>query len=141
MLRQYRSMIPTDRLPGRQHFDPVDVRALLPNVWLIDAVGGAQQRFRYRLLGTRIAKMLTIEGTGRFLDVVHAGFADSPIHTALLDVLSTRRASYRAGRPLAWPTDSLQSLERLYLPLARNGIDVDMILGFTVFILKDGSEF
>lgn len=141
MVSYYRSILPADRLPGRRHFDPLDIPMLLPNVWLIDVLRDDEMRFRYRLMGTRIAATLNVEATGRYLDEVHPDFAASPVRTALLDVVETRRPSFRAGRPLAWPRDTLQSLERLYLPLADDGAVVDMILGFTVFLLKDGREF
>ena len=51
----WRSLFPEDGLPGRQHFDPVDVPHLLRMLFLVDIVrGGKKIRFRYRLLGTDI---------------------------------------------------------------------------------------
>jgi len=31
----WRAISPPGRLPGRQHFDPLDVPRLLPNIWQI----------------------------------------------------------------------------------------------------------
>ena len=53
---------PAGRLPGRQHFDPLDIPHLLPNIWLLD-VHRDPIRFWRRLVGTRIE-----EFAGKSLD-------------------------------------------------------------------------
>src|SRR5262249_36293618 len=59
----------------------------------------------------------------------------------LTGVVESRRPHFRIGQPTAWPINEFLALERLYMPLAGAGATVDMILGFTVFLKKDGSEF
>src|SRR5215813_1374292 len=54
-------------MPGRADIDPLDIPRLLPNVFLMDVVPGNPRRFRFRLVGTRIAD-LEGEMTDRFLD-------------------------------------------------------------------------
>lgn len=54
-------------MPARSDFDPVDVRDLLPNLMMIDVLG-TPPRFRYRLVGTRVAQYTGFDFTGRYLD-------------------------------------------------------------------------
>jgi hypothetical protein len=138
MLAYYRSIVPSDRLPGRAHFDPIDVPGLLPNVWLLEP---EDARFHYRLMGTRVAAAFEADLTGRYVDEVHTKTGTAAMHAHLAGVVATRRPDYRRGRPNAWPINAFLTLERLYLPLARDGATVDMILGFTVFLKEDGREF
>jgi hypothetical protein len=39
-------------MPARADIDPLDIPALLANVFLIDVVPGNPRRFRFRLVGT-----------------------------------------------------------------------------------------
>lgn len=139
MLGYCRSIVPPDRLPARAHFDPLAVPALLPNVWLLELEPGP--RFRYRLMGTRVAAAFQGDLTGRYVGDVHTADAAAAMLAYLMGVVESRRPHFRIGRPTAWPIAEFLTLERLYMPLARDGADVDMILGFTVFLKKDGSEF
>jgi hypothetical protein len=139
MLAYYRSIVPADRLPGRACFDPVDVPALLPNVWLLEYEPGP--RFRYRLMGTRVAAAFQGDLTGRYLGEAHHPRAAAAMRDYLIGVMETRCPHFRRGSPTAWPIAEFLTLERLYLPLAADGATVDMILGFTVFLKRDGSEF
>lgn len=54
-------------MPARAEFDPVDVRELLPNLMMVDVLG-QPPRFRYRLVGTRVAQYTGFDFTGRYLD-------------------------------------------------------------------------
>ena len=139
MLDYCRSIVPPDRLPGRAQFDPIAVAALLPNVWLLEREPGP--RFRYRLMGTRVAAAFQGDLTGRYVGDVHSAEAAEAMLAYLMGVVESRRPHFRVGRPTAWPIAEFLTLERLYMPLARDGATVDMILGFTVFVKKDGSEF
>ncbi len=141
MIALYRSIMPGDRLPGRQHFDPMAIPHLLPNVWLVDVFDGPEPRFRYRLMGTRVAQAFAADITGRMFDDVHPDFANNPMRAFLIDVVRTRRPDHRSGTPNAWPVNELLSLERIFLPLAGNGADVDIVLALTIFMRRDGIEF
>jgi hypothetical protein len=139
MVAYCRSIVPPDRLPGRAHFDPIAIGPLLPNVWLLEHEPGP--RFRYRLMGTRVAAAFQSDLTGRYVGEVHSAEASAAMHAYLMGVVDSRRPHFRSGSPTAWPIANFLTLERLYMPLARDGATVDMILGFTVFLKKDGSEF
>jgi hypothetical protein len=140
MIGLYRSIMPSDRLPGRQHFDPLTIPHLLPNVWLVDVLDDPEPRFRYRLMGTRVAQAFAADITGRLCEDVHPDFANNPMRGFLIDVVATRRPHYRRGTPNAWPVSELLSLDRLFLPLAGDGAHVDIVLALTIFMRKDGVE-
>ena len=125
-------MAPAGRLPGRQHFDPMGIPHLLPNVWLID-VHREPFRFWRRLVGTRIE-----EFAGRSL--VNGWVADgvdetrqSSVHKILTDVVVTGQPSWRRGKSTIRYERGYSELERIYLPLAADGETVDMILAMTLF--------
>src|SRR5262249_50879801 len=54
-------------MPARADIDPVDIPQLLADVFLVDVVAGNPCRFRFRLVGTRIAE-LEGEITNKYLD-------------------------------------------------------------------------
>ena len=60
---------PLGRLPGRRHFDPVDVPQFLAWINLVDVVeGGGRRRFRFRLHGTRQTELAGRDVTGLFVE-------------------------------------------------------------------------
>src|SRR5258708_34032350 len=63
-------------IPGRQHFDPVDVPRLLPLLWLIE-FQRHPLRFKYRLVGTEHVQALGRDPTSQWLDEVHVRFTTS----------------------------------------------------------------
>lgn len=134
-------MGPGGRLPGRQHFDPLAVPRLLPNVWLVDVERAEGLRFRYRLAGTRIARAFRDDPTGRYLDEVHADFASNGVANSLSEVVERRLPSWRTGRPTFWELSDFAHIERIYLPLASDGRAVDMILALSVFLDRYGEEY
>jgi CheY-like chemotaxis protein len=122
------SIHPRVGLPGRQHFDPVTIPDLLAYLFLVD-VERNPPRFKYRLVGTEYVRMMGRDLTGRYLDDVHPGFL-GPIRDQYVRIAEHSQFAYRKGRVMF--TATLRDhfiVERLALPLARNGIDVDMILG------------
>jgi len=84
---------PNDGLPGRQHFDPIDVKRMLADLWLVDVVG-RPPRYRYRLVGTQMVEYLGLEPTGRGL-MRYSLILAIPPHFAISRVSSTRPG--RAG--------------------------------------------
>ncbi len=129
------------RLPGRQHFDPMAIPRLLPDIWLLD-VAREPLRLRYRVIGTGIVEALGRELTGAWMDEVHANFG--PEAATFPDyrwVVEERQPHWRRGRPMfASLLDKCTELERILLPLARDGETVDMILSLTVFYRANGIE-
>lgn len=128
-------------LPGRQHFDPLHIHALLPNIWLIDVVR-PELRFRYRLVGTRIAEALAKDPTGLWLDDVHPDLhPNSATYQDYLTAADHGQPSWRRGKPMFMAySDQCAEIERLFLPLARDGTTVDMIVALTIMFGTDGFE-
>ena len=123
---------PTGGLPGRQHFDPIRIPNLLPNIWLID-VHREPLRFWLRLAGTRIEEFAGKTITGSWMAERLTGANLSRVSDALRQVVETKRPSWRRGKPrISWEKDYIE-IERLYLPLATDGELVDMVLAMTVF--------
>lgn len=143
-LAYYVRCTPPDRLPGRQQIDPLDIPQLLPDVWLVDVLRPqpGRFRFRYRLLGSRVVQIYKSDPTRKFLDEVHPDFASNPMRGFLEHVAAGAVPHWRRGKPVAWPTQDVVQLERIYLPLAADGATVDMIFALTLFtLLPDGREF
>lgn len=138
-LEYWRSLRPAPGLlPGRQHIDPIAIPALLPHLWLLDVLRDAAMpggiRMRYRLVGSHVELGLGQPKTGRWFDEAEPAFASdaamrAPYETAVL----RHEPHYRRGKPRFAYNSSAASLERLLMPLAGNGRDVDMLLGFTIF--------
>jgi hypothetical protein len=127
------SIHPGTRLPGRQHVDPTAIPDLLSYVFLID-IERNPLRFKYRLVGTEYARMMGHDLTGRYLDEVHPGFP-GPIRDQYIEIAEHGQFAYRKGRVMfAAALRDHFLVERLALPLARNGADVDMILGAIIHL-------
>lgn len=135
LFNYWRSVHPEDGLPGRQHIDPVDIPGLLPNLWLIDVVHNPL-RFRMRLVGTRVVAYAGEDNTGRWIDERWPDYNDAPIR----QVVELRKPSWWRGPSQLRPEKTYFELERVRLPLARDGETVDMILTLTMFYDQDGKE-
>jgi hypothetical protein len=127
-------------LPGRQHLHPTDIPKLLPNVWLVD-VAGKPQRFRIRLLGS------ALQQAG--IPLRPGDFVEGPVplarrQEALSDFrfVSTSRQPLWFRGPARVPHDKeVYELERIFLPLAADGVSVDVLLCLTVFYKSTGEEW
>lgn len=116
-------------LPGRQHFDPIDIPEAMPRIWLLDVVRDrAQPRFRYRLVGTKEVESLEREVTGQWLDDVHPRLKDNP---ALLDrfhfMVADGQPTYRKGPVNFVHKREHDLVENCMVPLAQDGRTVDII--------------
>ncbi len=138
----------TQRLPGRQNFDPVEIRDLLPNVWLLD-VQRKPFRLKYRLMGTRVVEWIGKDYTGRWLDEVHPHIPDladdqGAVGKALprfKTVVEQGVVDWRRGKPsLFLAHKDFVEIERALLPLASDGHDVDVLLAGTVFYGQNGES-
>jgi hypothetical protein len=131
-------------LPARTDFDPMRVAHLLPHVMLLD-VEGRPPRFRYRLIGTRMVDSLGGDLTGQWLDEAHARGAvvgsTGPQFPSYDRVAVEAVPEWRRGKPhFSSYIDKCTEMERVFLPLATNGKDVDMILTIAVFFDRAGNE-
>ena len=118
------------RLPGRVHIDPCEFKRHLPTVSLIDVRRGRDgPDYRLRLAGTGLYRVYGGEITGKALDDVYADEARDYWRRELDRVVETRRPA--AGvHSFAWRGAAHLSVMWLRLPLASDGREVDMILGY-----------
>ncbi len=126
------------RLPGRADIDPAAFKRLLPTVSLI-SVGG-QGDYRLRLAGTGLYGVYGGEITGRPLRDVYNSAASDYWRGELDRVVEERRP--RAGQHnMGWRGAAHMTLLWLRLPLASNGRDVDLILGYDAVLAPRGEAF
>lgn len=120
------------RLPARRDLDPRDIKRLLPTVSLTDVVRPTLD-FRIRLAGTGLYDVYGREITGRMLAEVYNSAAADYWRSELSALVESGRPAVGVHN-LAWRGASHLSVLWLRLPLAANGVDVDMILGYDAII-------
>jgi len=120
------------KLPGRDDIRPEDFKRLLPTVSLID-VRRDPLDFRLRLAGTGLYSVYGREITGRTLDEVYNSAAAEYWRLELAKIVEDRRPAVGV-HSLSWRGASHISILWLRLPLASNGVDVDMILGYDAVV-------
>jgi len=123
---------PGGGLPGRPQVDPTAIPSLLSYLWLAD-VQHAPLRFRYRLFGTEHVHVLGRDFTGRWIDEAHPNFVGSAAYNQFVAAAERREVGYRRGDTLIILPKDYLSMERLILPLARDGKRVDMLLAISVY--------
>lgn len=120
------------RLPARSDVAPDAFKRLLPTISLIDVLPEPGD-YRVRLAGTGLYGVYGREITGRRLAEVYSPSAADYWRQELAKVVRDGRPS--AGvHNLAWRGASHLSILWLRLPLASNGRDVDMILGYDAVV-------
>ena len=130
------------RLPGRAHIDPSDFKRHLPTISLIDVRreqarpdldGRIPADYRLRLAGTGLYGVYGREITGLRLSDVYDPDSTAYWRTQLDKVVRDRRPGV-GFHSMAWRGASHLSLLWLRLPLAGDGRNVDMILGYDVLV-------
>jgi len=120
-----------DRLmPAREDIDPLDLREHLGWI-LITEVVGETRRFRYRLVGSEIAKRLGRDSTNKYLDELYPASDHERVASSFRQVVTSRRPMRMTGEVLFSPRTWL-TFEALDLPLSQNGVDVNMIVTRTI---------
>jgi hypothetical protein len=119
-------------LPARADFDPIDLKYVLGKLLLVDVLREPLQ-FRFRLVGTELVKRLGVDLTGRTLD----DYPDPEYREFL-------RQRYTAAVAARRPLSSIQTrlildgrlrrYEALLLPLASDGVTVDMLMIGIVYL-------
>jgi PAS domain-containing protein len=138
LLEYWRAIAPVaGRLPGRQHLEPTDLPELLRWIWLID-VQPEPLRFRYRLVGTGHREVIGRDVTGMPVDEVMPDFPRMPGYADFIAAAGGEMRFCRRPPPFA-VDKSFVLMERLALPLARDGTTVDMLLGLTLYMRADGT--
>jgi hypothetical protein len=120
------------RLPGRSAIHPQHFKRHLPTISLID-VFDEPRDYRLRLAGTGLYGVYGREITGQTLEDVFIAQAADYWRGELDKIVDSRRPGVGV-HSLAWRGASHLSILWLRMPLATNGRDVDMILGYDVVL-------
>jgi hypothetical protein len=130
----WRAIAPPGRLPGRIHFDPLDIPGLLPRIWLLE-VHRAPLRFRFRVAGTFLVKFQGFDPTGQWYDEAFAGRPIAGVLARFAIAAEEGVPVWRRGPAMVAPEAAdWRTIETIVLPLASGGSVVDMILGATVVV-------
>lgn len=124
-------------LPSRRDIDPLDIPDLLPNIFLLDVIGDAED-FVFRLAGTLVEEVFSMPLRGRSIAEIQRA-AGTPIPVAQhIEVARGGGPRYREGSVLVAGRDHWRT-HRLLLPLSSDGCVVDVLMGGAVFLLGDRS--
>ncbi|MFN3398816.1 MAG: PAS domain-containing protein [Ferrovibrio sp.] len=127
-----------DLLPGRAACDPLTLGAeLLPYAALIEATDNAT-RFRFRLVGSRLAEHAGLDLTGHYIEDLNPNrdYADY-VNSLYRLARDTRLPAYSETRYRA-PSGRVGLTRRLTCPLAADGRSVDMFVAVQVFETDSG---
>lgn len=127
----WKSIHPAAGLPGRQHFDPLDVPSLLPNILLID-VPTETSEFEFRLMGTEVEYFFGGNLQGTPLVNAYTAGHESPAYRDVCGVYADHMPRWWKGRARYVRNRDHVVAERIHLPLASDGEHVDLILGLLV---------
>jgi hypothetical protein len=137
-LNYWLSLRPAEGLPGRQHFDPLDIPDLMPRVWMLDVLR-EPLRYRYRFAGTKEVESLQREVTGKMFDELHPHCYDT-LSGRFFEIVRHGVATYRKGKVVAIHKKEHMTVENCIVPMARDGTNVDLVMALTVVYHIDGSE-
>lgn len=126
------------RLPPRLAIDPIALGPeLLPYVALIEAVDGGR-RFRFRLVGSRLAQNAGLDLTGRHVDEVNPNRSYAAYIAELYtQSMSARRPVYSETRYRSG-SGRIGLTRRLICPLSSDGEQIDMFVAAQVFEADNG---
>jgi hypothetical protein len=130
----------TGRLPGRAQIDPADFKRHLPTISLTEVpnpVSHDPEDYRFRLAGTGLYDVYGREITGRVLSEVYNTQSTDYWRAELDKVVEERRPGVGVHN-FAWRGAGHISILWLRLPLAADGEQVDMILGYDAILGVQG---
>jgi len=121
--------------PSRADVDPSHIVTVLPHIGLFD-VEANPRRYRIRLMGTRIVSWYGCDLTGRYLDEIDFGTAESFTFAILDGVVDRMVPGYMSGAYTKQDGRTIR-YERLYMPLSADGTKVNMVIGAAVRLAAD----
>lgn len=114
--------------PRRADIDPLDLRAHMPYLFLVDVL--PDHEFRYRLMGTALVEGTGRDITGKLLSELHGGTPEvmNRLKSRFDQVIATRQPVYTSGQVYWLGQRELRQFECGYFPLSGDGRTVNMIL-------------
>ncbi len=119
-------------LPGFAQISPLDIPSLLEDIWILD-VQRNPYRFTVRLIGEKTRRSGAPFRKGFDFDDLGGGKVPEHLLKVLLSVVEKHEPDWYRGPPNVPHTVELRELERVMLPLASDGKNVDAILNLTIF--------
>ena len=121
------------RLPSRRDIDPVEIPDLLPNIFLLDVIGDAED-FVFRLAGTLVEDAFSMSLRGKSVAEIQrkAGTKIPVAHH--IEVARGGGPRYREGNMLVSGRQHWK-IKRLLLPLATDGRAIDVLMGGAISML------
>ena len=120
------------RLPARAMIDPGAIPDLLPHI-VIHGVRREPLDFLYRLVGTEVRRHMSAERTGQWMSQIPGQGPGSRIWANLARIAETG-VPILNRTPYEGPLKDIVTMETVQLPLAADGVAVDMILVFVDFL-------
>lgn len=115
-----------DALPGRANVDPLEMRAFLVNIVLLDVLRDPLD-FRYRLIGGVVRHHLSADLRGQSMRQISHQAPPSIIFESCRQVVDSSQP-LSSAIPYVGPHKDFRAAEDLILPLASDGRTVDMLL-------------
>lgn len=129
----WRGLCREERMPSRSDIDPVEIPDLLPNIFLLDVVGDAED-FVFRLAGSLVEDAFSMTLRGKSVaDIQRRAGTLIPI-AHHIEVARGGGPRYREGNMMVAGREHWK-VQRLLLPLASDGRTIDMLMGGAVFLL------
>lgn len=113
--------------PARADIDPLELRELLPNIFIIEVLAEAPH-FRYRLSGSKVDEIHGQNLTGKSPRDIKTPEVATMVEDQYRAALADRRPRCDHVKLLA-RDDTYWHYERLILPLSDDGQSINMFLG------------
>lgn len=137
LLGYWQSKCPGDgRLPQRADIDPLELRGLLRNIYLVDVLPEGQ--FRIRLLGEAHVAIYGPGLVGRIIDDIFPPDSATLFNSLYAAVVRRRAPILNRGQITWWSNHEWMRYEGLHAPLAGDGLAIDTIFGAGAFA-EDGA--
>jgi len=134
LLEIWRSKRQGRPLPQRADLSPFDLKAHLGHLFLLD-VEREPLRFRYRLIGTAITRVVDRDATGRYFEDIYSGrLLETTI--GVMSWVVRERAPLRIFSRTGHARNRIYLYDGVLLPLAKDGETVGMILGELRFTME-----
>ena len=116
-------------MPSRADIQPVEIAALMPQVFIVDVAEDGQ--LVYRLFGTALVALFGREMTGRPVAEGLPADAADEARGRYRTVIRDRKPLFHVAC-LREPRNDFTEVERLILPLSPNDVRVDMVVGIVM---------
>lgn len=127
LVRYWRGKQADGRLPARHDIDPLELRALMGHLFVVD-VAGDPSAWRYSLIGTTIAERAGADGTGKSIgEIFPADYAPAVLRAYQYAI--GERTALRIHGCVRWQRREHLAYDAAIMPLAADGTDVDKLFG------------